>query len=248
MWISEGPKPATRGGVNESRSKFFPKSIRRPISQNHHKPSRVLGEVWNNYGRAKPTQTSPRTSERKLGSKRENQQTWQTQTGQTAYSDRSDRSGWNWNPRPVRPVSSTGQTDRSQKARNQSFKWWISIKWSPNSMKLEGCLHIYPINISPRDLSQKIRGTREFEERSKRIGVFSRTWKTLIRGTRESWEFSPRLDGQEANHGVPIPSKRKLRSQKSPKERKSSHEQEMNGNTQELLKGDLDFIQIHHDL
>ena len=145
-------------------------------------------------------------------------------------------------------LGASGQTGCSQKARNQSFKWWISIKWSLNSMKLEGYLHIYPVNISPRDLSQKIRGTREFEERSKRIGVFSRTWKTLIRGTRESWEFSPGLDGQETNHGVPKPSKRKLRSQKPPKERKSSHEQEMNGNTQELLKGDLDFIQIHRDL
>ena len=42
-------------------------------------------------------------------------------------------------------------------------------------MKLEGYLHIYPVNISPRDLSKKIRGTREFKEISKRIGVFSRT-------------------------------------------------------------------------
>jgi len=153
--ISEGPKPATKGGVNGSRLKFLLKSIRRPISQNHHKPSRILGEVWNSYGRAKPTQTSPRTSERKLGSKLEKQRTWQTQTSQTAY---SDRSGW-------KKKSQTGQTGRSQKARNQSFKGWISIKWSLNSMKLEGYLHIYPVNISPRDLSQKIRGTREFEER-----------------------------------------------------------------------------------
>ena len=35
---------------------------------------------------------------------------------------------------------------------------------------------------------------------------------------------------------------------KNYQKRKSSHEQEMNGNTQELLKGDLDFIQIHRDL
>src|SRR6185369_8063176 len=95
-------------GVNGSRSKFLLKSIRRPISQNHHKPSRVLSEVWNSYERAKPSQTNPRTSERKLRGKREKQQTWQTQTGQTAYTDRSDRSGWNRNPRPVRPVSPTG--------------------------------------------------------------------------------------------------------------------------------------------
>jgi len=100
-------------GVNVSRLKFLPKSIRRPISQNHHKPSRVLDEVWNSYGRAKPTQTGPRTSERKLGSKRKKQQTWQTQTGQTAC---SDRSGWKKN-------SQTGQTgffDRSDRSLPES--------------------------------------------------------------------------------------------------------------------------------
>ena len=35
---------------------------------------------------------------------------------------------------------------------------------------------------------------------------------------------------------------------KPPKERKSIHEQKMNGNTRELLKRVLDFIQIHRDL
>jgi len=100
--LGEGPKLAIRGGgrVNGSRSKFLSKLIRRPISQNHHEPSRVLGEVWNSYGRAKPTQNTPRTCERKHGSERENLQTWQTRIGQTALSDRSDRF-----QRPVRPVS-----------------------------------------------------------------------------------------------------------------------------------------------
>src|SRR6185503_9997867 len=91
--------------------KFLPKSICRPISQNHHKPSRVLGEVWNSYGRAKPTQNTPRTCEIKHGSERENLQTWQTRTGQTALSDRSDRSGWS-------SKTQTGQTgfrDRSDR-------------------------------------------------------------------------------------------------------------------------------------
>ena len=81
--------------MNGSRSKFLSKLIRRPISQNHHEPSRVLGKVWNSYGRAKPTQNTPRTCERKHGSERENLQTWQTRTGQTALSNRSDRSGCN---------------------------------------------------------------------------------------------------------------------------------------------------------
>ena len=90
-----GTETGDQRGVNGSRSKFLRNLKRRPMSQNHYKPSRVLGEVWNSYGRAKPTQNTPRTCERKHGSERENLQTWQTQTGQTAYSDRSDRSGWN---------------------------------------------------------------------------------------------------------------------------------------------------------
>ena len=97
--------------MNGSRSKFLSKLIRRPISQNHHEPSRVLGEVWNSYGRVKPTQNTPRMSERKHGSERENLQTWQTRTGQTALSDRSDRSGWS-------SKTQTGQTgfrDRSDR-------------------------------------------------------------------------------------------------------------------------------------
>jgi len=35
---NEGPKPATRGGVNESQSKFLRNSNRRPMSQNHPSP------------------------------------------------------------------------------------------------------------------------------------------------------------------------------------------------------------------
>ena len=90
---------------------FFRNSNRRPISQNHHKPSRVLAEVWNSYGRANPTQNTPRSCERNHGSERENPQTWQTWTGLTALSDRSDRSGWS-------SKTQTGQTgfrDRSDR-------------------------------------------------------------------------------------------------------------------------------------
>ena len=90
---------------------FFRNSNRRPISQNHHKPSRVLGEVWNSYGRANPTQNTPRSCERNHRSERENLQTWQTWTGQIALSDRSDWSGWSLK-------SQTGQTgfrDRSDR-------------------------------------------------------------------------------------------------------------------------------------
>ena len=139
--------------MNGSRSKFLSKLIRRPISQNHHEPSRVLGEVWNSYGRAKPTQNTPRTCERKHGSERENLHTWQTRTGQTAL---SDRSGWS-------SKTQTGQTgfrdrsDRLHPDRSQTMlQMQISSKRSPNPMKLGGYLHIYPVNIPPKDLSRKI--------------------------------------------------------------------------------------------
>ena len=109
---TEGPKPATRWEVNGSRSKFLSKLIRRPISQNHHEPSRVLGEVWNSYGRAKPTQNTHRTSERKNTEVNpENLQTWQTRTGQTALSDRSDRSDWGSKTQ----TGQTGFSDRSDR-------------------------------------------------------------------------------------------------------------------------------------
>jgi len=45
-------------------------------------------------------------------------------------------------------------------------------------MKLGGKLRNYPVNISPKDLTQKIHGSREIEERSKRIG-FSQEHKIV---------------------------------------------------------------------
>ena len=138
--------------MNGSRSKFLLKTIRRPISQNHNNPSRVLGEVWNSYERAKPTQNTPRTCERNHGSERENLQTWQTWTGLTALSDRSDRSSWSSKTQ----AGQTGQTGCTQTNRKQSFKRQISSKRSPNPTKLGGKLRIYPMNIFPKDLSQKI--------------------------------------------------------------------------------------------
>ena len=80
-------------------------------------------------------------------------------------------------PRPVRPVSETGQTGCTQTDRKQSFKRQILSKRSPNPTKLGGQLRIYPVNISPKDHSQKINRSREIKGRSKRIGVFSRTQK-----------------------------------------------------------------------
>jgi len=100
---------------------------------------------------------------------------WTGLTGATIRSDRScrpDRS--DRYRRSVWPVA-------PRKPRKSTSKRWILSKRCPNSTKLGGYLHNCPVNISPRDLSQKIKGTWEFEGRSKWIGVFSRTWKTPIR-------------------------------------------------------------------
>ena len=69
-----------------------------------------------------------------------------TQTGQTGRAgikipDRSDRFH-----RPVRPVAPRQPANKARKR-------------SPNPSKLGGYLHICPVNISPRDLSQKIKGS-----------------------------------------------------------------------------------------
>ena len=45
-------------------------------------------------------------------------------------------------------------------------------------MKLGGLLRPYPVNISPKDLVLKINDSREFDERLKGIGVFSKLKKS----------------------------------------------------------------------
>jgi len=130
-----GTEIGDQRGVNGSWSKFILKSICRPISQNHHELSRVLGEVWNSYGRAKSTQNTPRTCERKPGSERENLQTCQTQTGQTALSNRLDRSGWSSKTQ----IGFRDRSDRLHPDRSQTMlQTQILSKQSPNPTKLGG--------------------------------------------------------------------------------------------------------------
>ena len=153
-WRPEG------GGVNGSRSKFLSKLIRRPISQNHHEPSRVLGEVWNSYGRAKPTQNTPRTCKRKHRSERENLQTWQTRTGQTALSNWSDWSGWNSkNPnrsdrfqRPVRPVPSRQPATKAPNGKSRANE--VQIQWNLED-SFASTPWTYPQNIFPKRLTDR---------------------------------------------------------------------------------------------
>ena len=83
----EGPKPATRGGVKGSRSKFLRNSNRRPISQNLTNPQ----AFWPSFGIAieklnqyKRHRTSERTYE---ANRKQNRK-----TAELVCLDRSDRS------------------------------------------------------------------------------------------------------------------------------------------------------------
>ena len=95
----EGPKLATRGGVNGSRSKFLSKSICQPISRKS--PQTLKSRIWeSSYGLAISKQNA-------LGSETEaitrnppnssftgsDRSGWsgRFQTGQTGFTDRSDR-------------------------------------------------------------------------------------------------------------------------------------------------------------
>jgi len=130
-----------------------------------------------------------------------------------------------WKLRPVRPVSQTGQTGCSQTARKQSFKCQISSKRSPNPTKLGGYLRNYPVNISPRDLSQKINRSREFKGRLKMIGVFSRTQTIQFVRTSDSRGFGTRLDASESSQRVHQSTNSKgclLQTQNTPKEENSN--------------------------
>jgi len=65
-------------------------------------------------------------------------------------------------------------------------------------MKLGGLLHPYPMNISPRDLVLKINESREFEGRSRRVGVFSNTQEFQFKRARDSRGFGTGLEARES--------------------------------------------------
>jgi hypothetical protein len=124
-----------------------------------------------------------------------------------------------------------------RKAREQAFKWRISSKRSPNPTKLGGYLHTCPVNISPRDLSQKIKGSWEFGGRSKWIGVFSRTQKLQFVRTHDSRGFGTRLDASESSQRVQQTTNSKgclLQTQNTPKEENSNPKRKRGGRGQEL--------------
>ena len=83
----EGPKLATRGGVNGSRSKFISKSIRRSISRKS--PQALKPRIWeNSYGLAISLQNALGSCAEAKGG---NLQNWTAGTGQTGSGYRSDR-------------------------------------------------------------------------------------------------------------------------------------------------------------
>ena len=95
----------------------------------HHEPSRVLGEVWNSYGRAKPTLADIDRSDtdrldRLLRPVRPVGLEMKSQTGQTGYPDRSDRSVPN-SPQPKLQMANLEQTKSKS-----SETWRIPLHWS----------------------------------------------------------------------------------------------------------------------
>src|SRR6185312_9523760 len=85
-----------------------------------------------------------------------------------------------------------------RKPRKLGFKREISIKRPRKSMKLGGLLRPYPVNISPRDLVLKIIESREFEGRSRRIGVFSKTQEIQFKRARDCRGFGTGSEARES--------------------------------------------------
>ena len=138
---------------------LYPKITANPsprVCENNYEHAISQQHTLKNFAEAKLEKKTPQTA------------ALLSQTSLTASTDRSDRLGWN-------SKIQTGQTGPFQTAQDQSFKRQILSKRSPNPAKLGGYLHTGSVNISPRDLTQKIKGSREFGKRSKWIGVFSRT-------------------------------------------------------------------------
>ena len=65
-------------------------------------------------------------------------------------------------------------------------------------MKVGGKLRIYPVNISPRDLAQKIFIAREFRDEIKRGGVFSRPQEIQFERARDFRGFGIGLEARES--------------------------------------------------
>ena len=115
--LPEGPKLATRGGVNGSRSKFLPKS------------------ETSAYVPKSPQALEPRSARiamdklsrsRRPGSQRGSKSERNFSNRSTTHTDRSDQSGWRFKKpdrsdrfrRPVRPVSSRQPETKASKGKS----------------------------------------------------------------------------------------------------------------------------------
>ena len=76
------------------------------------------------------------------------------------------------------------------------------IKRGPKSTKFGKHDHKDLVNIPKKGIDESLHGLAGIEEFPSKNGVFSRTQKSPIEGTRDSGEFSTRLDGLEASQGV----------------------------------------------
>ena len=115
-----GPKPATREGVNGSRSKFL---LKFKPSAYIPKPPQTLEPEPARISMNKISQTKRPESQSRSKSERTSQiESAQAQTGQTGIEDRSDRSRSSRTDIPVWPVSPTGLTGGVQKTPKIQFQ------------------------------------------------------------------------------------------------------------------------------
>ena len=168
---------------------------------NQHKSPPRTSEKTRKWSRKTADPTVRDRSDRSLWAVRPVGLDLKFQTGQTGCSDRSDRF-----LRPVRPLLPRTEF---QPANSRWFQDY-SFKSSPNGLKI--CREVPGIetNLSTKGINPKRKGSQEFRGGKEVKEGFPKTSKTSIRGTRDSRGFSSRLDGREANHGVPKPTKRKL--------------------------------------
>ena len=163
----EGPKLATRGGVNGSRSKF---SLEIDSSAYIPKLPQALEPRSARIGMDKLSRSRKPRSQR--GSKA-------SRNTELDCRDRSDR--LHRSVRPVRPVAPRQPANKAPNVKSRANEVQIQPNLGENFV------------TTPWTYPQKIHRSREIEERSKRIGVFSRTQNRQFVRTHNSRGFGTRL-------------------------------------------------------
>ena len=113
----------------------------------------------------------------------------------------------------------TGDRKKSARAQKRFFQpatfgnlddW--GIKSSPKELKFWGDEDDDFKNTSPKDFNESPHGLRGIGRNRSKSGVFSRTRKAPIEGTRDSRDFSTRLDGLESLQRVTKSSRKRPQS------------------------------------